>query len=53
MIYGSEMNPGALLRLHHTFERPSRSLIDVHFPLSVSEMSMKNIAHNPDTIVTV
>ena len=53
IVYGSGMHPGALLHLHHSFEMPSRSLIDVHFPLSVSEMSLKNIAHSPETIATV
>ena len=53
IVYGSGMHPGSLLALHHSFEMPSRSLIDVHFPLSISEMSMKNIAHNPETIATV
>ena len=53
IVYGSGMHPGSLLALHHFFQIPSRSLIDVYFPLSVSEMSMKNIAHNPETIATV
>ena len=53
IIYGSGMHPGSLLRLHHSHEMPSRSLIDVFFPLSVSEHSLKNIAHNPVTIATV
>ena len=53
IIYGSGMHPGSLLRLHHSHEMPSRSLIDVFFPLSVSEINLKNIAHNPETIATV
>ena len=47
------MHPNSLKRMHHFFELPSRSLIDVHFPLSIAELSLKNIAHNPETIDTI
>ena len=53
IIFSSDFHPALLLRFHDLQELPSRSLIDVHYPLSVSEMSIKNIADNPKHISTL
>ena len=53
VVFSSSFLPGQLLQFHDLHEMPSRSFIDAYYPFSISEMSIKNIANNPETITTV